>query len=332
MHSHYTKEMASKYVIHRDSAIPMKSKKNILVADLVRVMRNISQRCKDEERRSKVEDFIRRMQYSGYTKAERADVYKRAKRKYDEIVKIQNEGQQPFYRSKSWQSKERKEQKKEKKKTWYTKDGSEALFFVEATPDGSLAEQCRKTFKNAGFKVKVIERSGCTVKNALTKSNPFKQNGCNDPSCEVCAIDTDIHCKSRDVLYKISCAGQDDDNKPCSGISYIGETSRSIRERFAEHWRRMNHQKKSEQKKSFMYDHISEVHGGCVPPVTLEIVERFINEPGVRQAAESVLIREERPPLNGKDEWTNLPRKRRELKVTSDIVTTSDNAGSSASR
>ena len=94
----------------------------------------------------------------------------------------------------------------------------------------------------------------------------------------------------------------------------------------------MNHQKKSEQKKSFMYEHITEVHGGCVPPVTLEIVERFINEPGVRQAAESVLIREERPPLNGKDEWTNLPRKRRELKVTSDIVTTSDNAGSSASR
>ena len=47
-----------------------------------------------------------------------------------------------------------------------------------------------------------------------------------------------------------------------------------------------------------MYDHINEVHGGCVPPVTLKIVERFINEPGVRQAAELVLIREERPPLN----------------------------------
>ena len=94
----------------------------------------------------------------------------------------------------------------------------------------------------------------------------------------------------------------------------------------------MNHQKKSEQKKSFMYDHITEVHSGCIPPVTLEIVERLINEPGVRQAAESVLIREERPPLNGKDEWTNLSRKQRELKVTSDTVTTSDNVGSSTSR
>ena len=76
----------------------------------------------------------------------------------------------------------------EKKKNWYAKDGSEAVLFVEATPDGSLAEECRKTFKENGFKVKVIERSGCTVKNALTKSNPFKKNGCNDTTCEVCAL------------------------------------------------------------------------------------------------------------------------------------------------
>ena len=82
-----------------------------------------------------------------------------------------------------------------------------------------------------------------------------------------------------------------------------------------------------------MYDHITEVHGGCVPPVTLEIVERFINEPGVRQAAESVLIHEEKPPLYGKEEWTNLPRKRCEIaKVTSDTVTTSGNAGSPTSK
>ena len=57
---------------------------------------------------------------------------------------------------------------------------------------------------------------------------------------------------------------------------------------------------------------MTEVHGGTVPPITLEIIERFTNETGVRQAAEAVLIREQRPRLNGKDEWTNLHRKRRE--------------------
>ena len=153
------------------------------------------------------------------------------------------------------------------------------------------------------------------MKNALTKSNPFKRNGCNDTTCEVCALGADIHCKSRDVLYKITCGGQNSDSQPCTGISYIGETSRSVQERFSEHWRRMNHQKKAEQKKSFMYDHMIETHYGNVPPIKLEIVERFTNEPGVRQAAESVLIREQKPPLNGKEEWTNLPRKRRETET-----------------
>ena len=67
--------------------------------------------------------------------------------------------------------------------------------------------------------------------------------------------------------------------------------------------------------KTHMYDHMIEAHNGSVPPIKLEIVERFTNEPGVRQAAESVLIREQKPPLNGKEEWTNLPRKRRETET-----------------
>ena len=324
MHSHYMKGMASKYLIHRESASPMKSKINILVADLIRVMRNVSQKCTPDERKSKVEEFIRRMQYSGYTKKERADVYKKAKGKYDEMIRRDQERTQPLYRSKNWQNKERKEAKKEKKKNWYAKDGSEAVFFVESTPDGILAESCRKEFKNAGFRVKVVERSGRTVKTALTKSNPFKKNGCDEPTCEVCDIGADVHCKSRDVLYRISCAGQDSSNQPCANITYIGETSRSIKERFSEHWRKMHHPKKAERKKSFIYDHMNEVHEGGAPPVTLEIVERFINDPGVRQAAEAVCIREEKPKLNGKEEWTNLPRKRREetTGVTSNNRTT----------
>ena len=87
----------------------------------------------------------------------------------------------------------------------------------------------------------------------------------------------------------------------------------------------MHHPKKAERKKAFIYDHMNEVHEGGAPPVTLEIVERFINDPGVRQAAEAVCIREEKPKLNGKEEWTNLPRKRREeTGVTSNNRTTTN--------
>ena len=311
LHSHYTKEMASKFVIHRNSANPLRSKYNILIADLVRVMRNVSQKCPDEERKLKVEEYIRRMQYSGYTKRERAEVYKKAKAKFDDMIKKSNDGTQPLYRSKDWHANERKEMKKTKKKEWYTRDGSEAVFFVETTPDGTLAEACKKAFKNAGLKVKVIERTGKTVKAALTKSNPFKKNGCNDPTCEVCSLGTDLHCKTREVLYKISCAGENEDHQPCNNAFYVGETSRSVRERYREHHKKMTHEKLAERKKSFMYEHAEKTHGGIMPPVNLEIIARFTGDAGVRQAAEAVYIREEKAPLNGKDEWTNQPRRRR---------------------
>ena len=41
IHSHYTKPMASKHVIHHDSAIPYRSKINIPLADLVRIMKKV---------------------------------------------------------------------------------------------------------------------------------------------------------------------------------------------------------------------------------------------------------------------------------------------------
>ena len=84
LHSQYTKPMANTQVIHKNSAISEKSKHNILVADLVRIMRNISSMCKKDERKKKVQFFINKMQNSGYSSEERAKVYKSAKKKYDE--------------------------------------------------------------------------------------------------------------------------------------------------------------------------------------------------------------------------------------------------------
>ena len=52
----------------------MQSKIKILVSDLVRVMKNISNRCTPEERKAKVQEFIDLMQYPGYTKSEKARV------------------------------------------------------------------------------------------------------------------------------------------------------------------------------------------------------------------------------------------------------------------
>ena len=65
LYSYYEKEMSSKYVLHKESAISRGSKINILVNELLRVMRNTSLRLDQKERDKHVHHFVNKMQFSG---------------------------------------------------------------------------------------------------------------------------------------------------------------------------------------------------------------------------------------------------------------------------
>ena len=162
------------------------------------------------------------------------------------------------------------------------------------------------------MKVKVVERSGTSVKRTLVKSNPFKERGCKRPSCEVCALGSEIDCKAREVVYRISCGGVNGNGDLCDGVNYEGETSRSFAERFKGHMGIISNRNPSIRERSFLYDHVEKDHNGEIPPLKVQIIGKFPGDPGLRQATEAVSIRENRPPLNGKEEWTNEPRRRRE--------------------
>ena len=86
LYSYYEKEMACKYLIHNDSAISRGSKMNILVNELLRLMKNTSLRVDAEERKKNVQHFINRMQFSGYNQEDRVKVYTKAKRIFVEKV------------------------------------------------------------------------------------------------------------------------------------------------------------------------------------------------------------------------------------------------------
>ena len=45
--------------------------------------------------------------------------------------------------------------------------------FVDASPNEKLANKCSKIMKNAGIKVRVVEKSGMSIKRSIIKSNPF---------------------------------------------------------------------------------------------------------------------------------------------------------------
>ena len=76
---------------------------------------------------------------------------------------------------------------------------------MDATPRSVLAKECRKIMKEAELKIRVVERSGKSLKQYLARSDPFKTPNCgNEESC-VCKTDPTLNCKTRDAVYEIKC-------------------------------------------------------------------------------------------------------------------------------
>ena len=299
-HSHYSKPMASKYVTLQYSAMPYQNKISILITDLVRIMRNVSVQCKEEERSKKVQEYLLRLQHSGYNKAERHRIYVKAKRKYDTMKENAKNGTCPMYRSKFWKQNERRKQKIEKMKTWYSDNGTfESVFFVNYTERSELAKECQKIINDIELKIKVVEKTGRTLKQELVRSNPFEKRKCQK-KCSICEDHTKVNCKMREVSYEIICDGKHEDKT--EEIKYGGETSRSIGERFDEH------QDDIQKKKSNtpIYQHFLEEHNGIPQPISLKIIKRCPADAMIRQATEAVYIRENDPILNRKAEFGNM--------------------------
>jgi hypothetical protein len=223
-----------------------------------------------------------------------------------------DQGIQPLYRDRNWNREERRRNKTEKRNNWFKKrSDSEAVMFVDSTPNEELAKRCRDVFVSHGFNIKVVERNNSTIKRTLVKSNPFKENGCQKMSCNLCNTGSKVNCKTREVVYKITCAGENNEGENCRGIEYVGETSRSMAERFGEHSKMLNSACEATRKKSFLHHHVQSVHNGNVPPLDVTIVGKCVGDPSMRQALEAVTIRREDPMLNRKQEWNNEPRKRK---------------------
>ena len=98
-------------------------------------------------------------------------------------------------------------EKANKRTSWYNKNKNKnkykSTFFVDATPGSNLAKQCQKILHQCHIPIKVMERSGTSIKEILVKSNPFKEKKCNDATCTVCLSNSNISCKTRKLFMKM---------------------------------------------------------------------------------------------------------------------------------
>ena len=160
------------------------------------------------------------------------------------------------------------------------------VLFVPHTPGSVLAKELReneeKLFQLTGWKVKVVERSGTTLQDALTSSNPWKGEICERENCLICLTKSQTgkgmsqDCKKRNLVYETWCRTCETEaldklrqettteldfqakSKEIALYKYIGESGRSSFERGWEHLDTLARL----SKESHMLRHVVDKHEG----------------------------------------------------------------------
>ena len=178
LHEFYAKEVSSKMMLSSRSALPMKVKRTVLTQEVLRVLLNCNPEIPWEQTVGHVNNMMRRMQYSGYSKGFRYEIVQSGLLAYKKIQELDQTGVKPMYRPKEWRQNEGRKEKEEKRRSWYRKGNYSSVIFVPATPESSLKRSSDEDVKKSGLRIRMVEKSGMSVKRVLQRSDPFKKITC----------------------------------------------------------------------------------------------------------------------------------------------------------
>ena len=288
-HEYYCKPVSSKSVIDAQSAMPFKDRRTVLTQDLLRVLLRCSPELPWEEKKKHVEDYVLRMQFSGYEEAVRKEIVRSAINAYENIRKKVEKKERPMYRTKMWKQKERQKDKRKKKTNWYKRNKGgkkerekeyKSVLFVQPTRDSVLKRKYEEVIRKSKCNVKVVERAGRSVCQTLQKSYPFRKDKCGESDCFVCLSGGKGNCMRENINYEIMCT-----RVGCQYI-YYGESSRNSYCRGREHLKSLI----KRDTDSVLVQHINEHHSGdfsdnvcCMFKMTVKethqnAIERLITE------------------------------------------------------
>ena len=304
IYEHYEKVIATKMVIHAKSAIPMQVKRTVLTQEMLRILLHCSTDLPWVIVQQHMSKFTLKMQYSGYNQAFRHDVTKSAIDAYRNMRECEAKDIRPLYRPKTWHKAERMEQKEKKKNEWYRRGGFDSVVFVPSTPDGKLKRMYQTEIRKSGLRIKVVERTGRTLKSKLQSSNPFKEGGCMRPNCFICTTSNKGNCNTESVTYKIKCEGEN-----CLKNRYRGETAANGYTRGKKHMSDLVGRNVSN---SPLWKHCLEEHDGELQTFQMSITGSYRNDAMLRQITEAVQIENTATGtlMNDRAEWnmTRVPR------------------------
>ena len=294
MHEYYYKEVATRAVVDARSAMPWRDKRTVITQEILRILLRCSPELPWNTTTTHVNEYMKRLQYSHYDKKFREEVWRSALKAYRSIREKDEKGKQPLYRPKQWQRAERKRKRRAKKEDWYKKGGNRTVIFVPTTPGSQLRKRYEEVVRKTNLKVKVVEKSGMTVKSILQKSDPFTRPGCNtEEDCMVCKGGKG-KCRREGVTYEIHCS-------ECNSL-YVGETSRTGRYRGRQHTIALEKRDPS----SVLWRHTAEAHTHCDPTPEYSMTITGCHKTALqRQISEAVKINNvpHELRLNTREEW-----------------------------
>ena len=124
--AHYIKDVSTRAVINNRSSHPLRMKKNVMINEVMRILRNCNEYCPWDEVAHHISYFMKRLQFSGYDQVFRYETVRIAIKKHG----ARNEDNTTP-----------KKIKKDKNR-WFRKDDEvEAVMFVQATKNESLKKE-----------------------------------------------------------------------------------------------------------------------------------------------------------------------------------------------
>ena len=212
----FKKPMATPLVMMETSALPGNVKRNSLIQEVIRRLKNTKRSLPWEVKAEILSELSNSMRISGYSEEFRLDVIKSGIEGFERICQISDEGGTPLFRPREYQSDERKRKKLMTKTSWYRPHN--AVGFYPVTPGGELAGTIRNIVdeeaKRLGLRIKIVETGGPSMKSKLTSTD---LSGCPVPACPLCERGEGGASHTRSgALYKGTC-------KLCDK-TYYGET------------------------------------------------------------------------------------------------------------
>ena len=74
---------------------------------------------------------------------------------------------------------------------------------MPATPEPSLKRSLDEDVKKSGLRIRIVEKSGMSVKRVLQRSDPFKKRTCERECCFVCRTGGRGHYTVRSDAVKV---------------------------------------------------------------------------------------------------------------------------------